>query len=84
MSRTLLVLGVVLLLLAAAALVCYYKLNIFSFWPAGRLKDDVETEMWEHDDSETDLQSRPEEEDEEDRKYSGDVTLCVNPNFTSN
>lgn len=57
--------------------------NILSFLPAVQLKDDVETEMWKHDDSETDLPSRPEEDDEEDRKYSGDITLCVNPNFRS-
>lgn len=53
------------------------------FVPAGRLKDDGETEMWKHDDSEMALPSRSEEEDEEDRKYSGDILLCVNPTFRS-
>ncbi|XP_073328980.1 lymphatic vessel endothelial hyaluronic receptor 1b [Pagrus major] len=78
----LIILGTVLLLLTAAGIVWYYKLNIFTFWPQGQQKDDIETEMWKHTDSEMDLQSQHEgEEEEEDRKYSSDITLCVNPDM---
>lgn len=43
--------------------------------------------MWKHNDSEMDLHSQPDEDDgeeESDRKYSSDITLCVNPTFRSN
>lgn len=61
--------------------------NIFAFWPPGQQKDDVETEMWKHNASDMDLRSQLNEEDgeeESDRKYSSDITLCVNPTFRSN
>ncbi|XP_030280883.1 lymphatic vessel endothelial hyaluronic receptor 1b isoform X2 [Sparus aurata] len=78
----LIILGTVLLLLTAAGIVWYYKLNIFTYWPQGQQKDDIETEMWKHTDSEMDLQSQHEgEEEEEDRKYSSDITLRVNPDM---
>ncbi|XP_071313256.1 lymphatic vessel endothelial hyaluronic receptor 1b isoform X2 [Trachinotus anak] len=85
----LIIFGVILLLLTAAGAVWYYKLNIFTFWSPGRQKDDTETEMWKHTDSEMDLHSqRGEEEDddyhESDRKYSSDITLCVNPHMKTN
>lgn len=58
--------------------------NIFRFWPQGHYKDDIETEMWKR--SEMDLHSiqEGEEEEESDRKYSSDITLCVNPDFKTN
>lgn len=42
--------------------------------------------MWRHTDSEMDLHAQIEGEDEEelDRKYSSDITLCVNPYFQTN
>ncbi len=42
--------------------------------------------MWKHADSEVDLRSQHEEEEEEelDRKYSSDITLCVNPDMKIN
>ncbi|XP_049928467.1 lymphatic vessel endothelial hyaluronic receptor 1b [Epinephelus moara] len=78
----LIVLGIILLLLAAAGVVWYYKLNIFTLWSPAQLKDDTETEMWKHTDSEMDLHE--EEEEESDRKYSSDITLCVNPDIKTN
>ncbi|XP_058501989.1 lymphatic vessel endothelial hyaluronic receptor 1b [Solea solea] len=85
-STALIILGVILLLLAAAGVVWYYKLNIFTIWSMGQQKDDTETEMWKHTDSEMDLHSQhgAEEDDayeESDRKYSSDITLCVNPDI---
>ncbi|XP_044048417.1 lymphatic vessel endothelial hyaluronic receptor 1b isoform X2 [Siniperca chuatsi] len=82
----LIILGIILLLLTAAGLVWYYKLNIFTFWSQGQQKDDIETEMWKHTDSEMDLHSQHEgeEEEESDRKYSSDITLCVNPDIKTN
>ncbi|AWP07869.1 putative lymphatic vessel endothelial hyaluronic acid receptor 1-like [Scophthalmus maximus] len=85
----LIVLGVILLLLTAAGAVWYSKLNIFTCWSPGRQKDDTETEMWKNTDSEVDLRSQhgageDDEYDELDRKYSSDITLCVNPNFKTN
>ncbi|XP_022601994.1 lymphatic vessel endothelial hyaluronic acid receptor 1-like [Seriola dumerili] len=82
----LIIFGVILLLLTAAGAVWYYKLNIFTFWSPGQHKDDTETEMWKHNDSETDLHSQQgaEEDDEyevSDRKYSSDITLFVNPDI---
>ncbi|GAA6215345.1 lymphatic vessel endothelial hyaluronic acid receptor 1-like [Lates japonicus] len=82
----LIILAVILLLLTAAGAVWYYKLNIFTFWSLGQQKDDTETEMWKHTDSEMDLHSQhgaeeDDEYDESDRKYSSDITLCVNPNI---
>ncbi|XP_040894722.1 lymphatic vessel endothelial hyaluronic receptor 1b [Toxotes jaculatrix] len=82
----LIILGVIVLLLAAAGAVWYYKLNIFTFWSPGQQKDDTETEMWKHTDSETDLHSQHRAEDndeneEPDRKYSSDIMLCVNPHI---
>ncbi|XP_023266702.1 lymphatic vessel endothelial hyaluronic acid receptor 1-like [Seriola lalandi dorsalis] len=80
----LIIFGVILLLLTAAGAVWYYKLNIFTFWSAGQQKDDTETEMWKHNDSEMDLQQGAEEDDEyevSDRKYSSDITLFVNPDM---
>ncbi|XP_042352186.1 lymphatic vessel endothelial hyaluronic receptor 1b isoform X2 [Plectropomus leopardus] len=82
---TLIILGIILLLLTAAGIVWYYKLNIFTMWSQGLQKDDIETEMWKHADSETDLHSQHEgEEEESDRKYSSDITLCVNPDIKTN
>ncbi|XP_074490456.1 lymphatic vessel endothelial hyaluronic receptor 1b [Sebastes fasciatus] len=81
----LIILGVILLLLTAAGVVWYYKLNIFTFWCQGQQKDDTETEMWKHTDSEMDLHSQHEgQEDESDRKYSSEITLCVNPDTKTN
>ncbi|XP_034734758.1 lymphatic vessel endothelial hyaluronic receptor 1b [Etheostoma cragini] len=82
----LIVLGIISLLLAAAGVVWYYKLNIFTYWSQGQQMDDIETEMWKHTDSEMDLHSLHEEEEEEeeeesDRKYSSDITLCVHPDI---
>ncbi|XP_070764264.1 lymphatic vessel endothelial hyaluronic receptor 1b [Enoplosus armatus] len=79
----LIILGIILLLLTAAGVVWYYKLNIFTSWSQGQQKDDIETEMWKHTDSEMDLHSQHEGEEEEDsdRKYSSDITLCVNPDL---
>uniref|UniRef100_UPI003AB0D880 uncharacterized protein n=1 Tax=Centroberyx gerrardi TaxID=166262 RepID=UPI003AB0D880 len=79
----LIVLGVILLVLTAAGVVWYYRLSIFPFW-SRQQKDDIETEMWKHTDSEMDLHSRHEGEEEADRKYSSDVTLCVNPDIKTN
>lgn len=64
----------------------FRKRNIFTFWPQGQQRDDTETEMWKHTDSETDLQAQIEgdEEEELDRKYSSDIMLCVNPRFKTN
>ncbi|KAM3610043.1 uncharacterized protein V6R79_024366 [Siganus canaliculatus] len=78
------ILSIILLLLTAAGVMWYYKINIFSCWPQRPQKDDTETEMWKHADSEMDLHSQhegdeDEEEDESDRKYSSEITLCVNP-----
>ncbi|KAF7656058.1 hypothetical protein LDENG_00046800, partial [Lucifuga dentata] len=74
----LIVLGVVLLLLAAAAAaVWFYKLNIWPFWPARTQKDDAETEMWKHVDSETDLR------EDINRKYASDVTPCPGQDVNS-
>ncbi|KAM9352310.1 lymphatic vessel endothelial hyaluronic receptor 1b [Symphorus nematophorus] len=82
----LIILGIVILLLTAAGIVWYHKLNNLTFWPQGQQKDDIETEMWKHTDSEMDLHSQHEAEEEEelDRKYSSDVTLCVNPDTKTN
>lgn len=58
---------------------------MFTYWPRGPQRDDTETEMWKHGDGETDLYSGHEgEEEESDRKYSSDITLCVNPDFRTN
>ncbi|XP_026221756.1 lymphatic vessel endothelial hyaluronic acid receptor 1b [Anabas testudineus] len=74
------VLGVIFPLLTAAGAVCYCKRNIFS-----EQNEDMETEMWEHTDSEMDLHSRlGEEEVDSDRKYSSDIMLCVNPDLRTN
>ncbi|TDH10048.1 hypothetical protein EPR50_G00091510 [Perca flavescens] len=82
----LIILGIIFLLLTAAGVVWYYKLNISPFWSQGQQKDDIETEMWKHTDSEMDLHSLhegEEEEEESDRKYSSDITLCVHPDIKS-
>ncbi|KAK2842691.1 hypothetical protein Q5P01_012891 [Channa striata] len=78
----LITLGIFVLLLTAAGAAWYFKLKrkTFTCWSQGQQKDDVETEMWKHIDSETDLHSQDEEE-QSDRMYSSDITLCVNPNF---
>ncbi|XP_034444780.1 lymphatic vessel endothelial hyaluronic receptor 1b [Hippoglossus hippoglossus] len=83
----LIILGVILLLLAAAGAMWYYKLNLFRC--LGQQKDDIETEMWKHTDSEMDLHSQHgaeegDECEEPDRKYSSDITLCVNPDIKNN
>ncbi|KAL6106281.1 uncharacterized protein ACO6RY_10190 [Pungitius sinensis] len=73
---------VVVVVIAAVLLVRNYKLDVFTYWTRGTLRDDTETEMWKHADSETDLYGGREGGDEEsDRKYSSDITLCVNPVF---
>lgn len=44
--------------------------------------DDAATEMWKHTNSYSDLETQHVEDDdyeESDRKYSSDITLCVNP-----
>ncbi|KAM4619149.1 lymphatic vessel endothelial hyaluronic receptor 1b [Polymixia lowei] len=83
---SLIVAGVILLLLIAAGAVWCYQLkrSVFPFWSRRQQKDDIETEMWKHTDSEMDLQSHQDEEEETDRKYSSDVTLCVNPDIKTN
>eukprot|EP00064_Thunnus_orientalis_P002924 superscaffoldBa00000229_g2932 len=63
--------------------------SIFHCRSQGQQKDDIETEMWKHTDSEMDLhgQQGAEEEDdgeETDRKYSSDVMLFVNPDIKTN
>ncbi|XP_068169560.1 lymphatic vessel endothelial hyaluronic receptor 1b isoform X2 [Antennarius striatus] len=76
----LLILGSILLLLAAAGLVWFFRLRgTSSLWNQEQQMDDIETEMWKNSGSETDLHSQHGEEEEEelDRKYSSDVTLCV-------
>ncbi|XP_044213080.1 lymphatic vessel endothelial hyaluronic receptor 1b [Thunnus albacares] len=83
------ILGIILLILTAAGAVWYYKLSIFHCRSQGQQKDDIETEMWKHTDSELDLhgQQGAEEEDdgeETDRKYSSDVMLFVNPDVKTN
>ncbi|XP_074534363.1 lymphatic vessel endothelial hyaluronic receptor 1b [Halichoeres trimaculatus] len=82
----LIILSIIALLLAAAGVVWYYKLNILAFWSQVQQKEDMETEMWKHVDSEMDLHSPPDggEEEESDRKYSSDITLCVNPDIKLN
>ncbi|XP_040018148.2 lymphatic vessel endothelial hyaluronic receptor 1b isoform X1 [Gasterosteus aculeatus] len=85
-ATALIVLGsIVAVAIVAVLLVRYYKLNVFTYWPRGPQRDDTETEMWKHGDGETDLYSGHEgEEEESDRKYSSDITLCVNPDFRTN
>ncbi|XP_071382083.1 uncharacterized protein [Centroberyx affinis] len=80
---TLIVLGIILLVLTAAGILWYYRLSIFPLW-SRQQKDDIETEMWKHTDSEMDLHSCHEGEEEADRKSSSDVTLCVNPDIKTN
>ncbi|CDQ73572.1 unnamed protein product [Oncorhynchus mykiss] len=83
---------VVLPLLAAAVAVCYYKTTrgVFpiQFWRRGQhnLKDDIETEMWRHTDSEMDLQDPQQREGGEengDRKFTSDI-IVSNPETTTN
>ncbi|KAM6926616.1 lymphatic vessel endothelial hyaluronic receptor 1b [Lycodopsis pacificus] len=78
----LIILGVIVVLLTAAGVVFYCKLNIFTSWSREPQKDDAETEMWKRSHSEMDLHEA--EESESDRKYSSDITLCVNPDFKTN
>ncbi|XP_034541057.1 lymphatic vessel endothelial hyaluronic receptor 1b, partial [Notolabrus celidotus] len=81
----LIILGVIVLLLTAAGFVWYFKPNIFTFWAQAQQKEDMETEMWKHTDSEMDLHSQHDGgEEESDRKYSSDITLCVNPDIKVN
>ncbi|KAM7003521.1 lymphatic vessel endothelial hyaluronic receptor 1b [Tautogolabrus adspersus] len=81
----LIILGVIVLLLTAAGVVWYLKLNIFTLWCQTQQKDDIETEMWKHSSCEMDLHSLHDgEEEESDRKYSSDITLCVNPDTKTN
>ena len=61
----------------------FLKRSIFPLW-SRQQKDDIETEMWKHSDSELDLHSQHEGEEEADRKSSSDVTLCVNPEVKIN
>ncbi|XP_045893339.1 lymphatic vessel endothelial hyaluronic receptor 1b isoform X1 [Micropterus dolomieu] len=84
---TLIILGIILLLLTAAGVVWYYKLNIFTLWSHRRLKDNTETEMWKHTDSEMDMYNLDEEDEDEeelDIKYSSNIILCVNPDIKTN
>ncbi|XP_069574753.1 lymphatic vessel endothelial hyaluronic receptor 1b [Brachyistius frenatus] len=79
-------LGVAVLLLAAAGVMWYHKLTVRRCWSERQQRDDVETEMWKHTDSETDLHSQhgaegDDDHDQADRKYSSDITLCVNPDI---
>ncbi|KAM9569601.1 lymphatic vessel endothelial hyaluronic receptor 1b [Salvelinus alpinus] len=83
---------IILLLLAAAVAVCYYKTTrgVFpiQFWRRGQhnLKDDIETEMWRHTDSEMDLQDPQQREGGEengDRKSTSDI-IVSNPETTTN
>uniref|UniRef100_A0A3P8T3T9 Lymphatic vessel endothelial hyaluronic receptor 1b n=1 Tax=Amphiprion percula TaxID=161767 RepID=A0A3P8T3T9_AMPPE len=87
----LVVVSIIILLLTAAGAVWYYTLkrNIFTFWSQGQQRDDIETEMWKHINSEMNLHSQggAEEDDEEEesyRKYSSDITLCVHPGIKAN
>ncbi|XP_041652122.1 lymphatic vessel endothelial hyaluronic receptor 1b [Cheilinus undulatus] len=83
----LIILGIIVLLLTAAGVVWYYKLNIFTFWSEPQQKDDIETQMWKHNHSEMDLHSLHEGEAEDEelaRTYSSDITLCVNPDLKTN
>ncbi|XP_047452738.1 lymphatic vessel endothelial hyaluronic receptor 1b [Mugil cephalus] len=83
----LIILGIIVVLLAAAGAVWYYKLNMFRSWPKRQLMDDIQTEMWMHTDCEDSQHGAEEEEDDENesyRKYSSEITLCVNPNINAN
>ncbi|XP_029379412.1 lymphatic vessel endothelial hyaluronic receptor 1b [Echeneis naucrates] len=89
LPTTLIVFGVIVMILTAAGAVWHHKLNRLTFWSLGQQKDDTETEMWKHADSELDLDGHHgDEEDDElegaDRKYSSDITLCVNPDIKKN
>ncbi|XP_024912077.1 integumentary mucin C.1-like [Cynoglossus semilaevis] len=59
-----------------------YVLGAFNRWSAELQMDDAATEMWKHTNSYSDLETQHVEDDdyeESDRKYSSDITLCVNP-----
>lgn len=88
-ATTLIIIGVIVLVLTVSGAVWYYKMYIFPCGLEGQQMDDIETEMWKHTGSELDLQNQPgteedEEEEESQRKYSSDITLCVNPTITAN
>lgn len=70
LSTALTVLCLVVLILSAGGAVLY-KLAQRSNWCKAPQKDNMETEMWK--------QTSREEEEEEEWKYSSEVTLCVNP-----
>lgn len=59
--------------------------NVSTLWNAEQQLDDIEAEMWKHTDSEMDLHSHHDEGEEDlDRKYSSDITLCVNSDIKTN
>ncbi|KAF7223924.1 lymphatic vessel endothelial hyaluronic acid receptor 1-like [Nothobranchius furzeri] len=69
--------GLVLLLLIAAGVGWYCRPRPFG-WRGRLLNDDTETEMWKK----TDIYCEPEadlDEDEVDKTYSSNITLCVDP-----
>ncbi|XP_054633732.1 lymphatic vessel endothelial hyaluronic receptor 1b isoform X2 [Dunckerocampus dactyliophorus] len=80
-STALIVFSVVFLIVTAAGGLCYYKLKIQAFRSRGPQGDDMEAKMWKHTDlHQHHLEDNEEEEEEaEDRKYSSDIMLCVNP-----
>ncbi|XP_017293922.1 lymphatic vessel endothelial hyaluronic receptor 1b isoform X2 [Kryptolebias marmoratus] len=70
-----------LLIMTAAAAVWCGKLST-SCWRRQQ-KDDMETEMWRNPNCEPEAEEGLDEE-EQDPKYSSDLTLCVNPYFKVN
>nr|XP_057930620.1 lymphatic vessel endothelial hyaluronic receptor 1b isoform X2 [Doryrhamphus excisus] len=79
-STVLIVLSVVFLIGTAAGGLCYYKLKYQTFRSRGPQGDDMEAKMWKHIDlNQHHLEDNEEEEETEDRKYSSDIMLCVNP-----
>ncbi|XP_056138572.1 lymphatic vessel endothelial hyaluronic acid receptor 1-like [Lampris incognitus] len=81
------VLVMILLILTTAGALWYYNLKrrVFPFWPRGQQKDDTETEMWKQTDSEMDLHShRGGEEEDTDKKYCSNGTLCAYPDIQTN
>lgn len=53
-------------------------------WSQRQQKDDTETEMWKHTDSEMDLHSPHGAEEEAEGKHSSDDILSVDPHGTAN
>ncbi|XP_072241372.1 lymphatic vessel endothelial hyaluronic receptor 1b [Leuresthes tenuis] len=80
--------GIVLLLLMPTGAMLHYKLKrATSGWCQRQQKDDIETEMWKHSNSEMDLHGEhgvKDDEEELDQKYSSDIMLCKKPHIRAN